>query len=159
MPLLAGVAVLAALPVVAAVGLDELTLAALRVRASRRRLEALERLGRSHEIRRKRSNDDALTRGALDVAQVAALLRAAERQRNAVGAGASSAADAVDILLRNVRQVEVHDVTDAGDVDAARRDVGRDEHRHSAGLEGGDGAFALSLALVAVDCAGGDAGG
>ena len=100
-----------------------------------------------------------LARGALDVAQVAALVRAAEGDRDAVGAGARGAADAVDILLGNVGQVEVDDVADARDVDPARRDVGRDQHRHVAGLERGDRALALRLALVAVDRAGGDAGG
>ena len=40
---------------------------------------------------------------------------------------------------------------DRRDVDAARRDVGRDQRPHLAGLELGQRAFALGLALVAVD--------
>ena len=77
----------------------------------------------------------------------------------AIRAGARGAADAVDILLGNVGQVEVDDMGDARDVDPARGDVGRDQDRRLAGLEGGDGALALGLRLVAVDRGGGDAGG
>ena len=73
--------------------------------------------------------------------------------------GTRGAADAVDILLRDVGQVEVHDMADARDVDPTRSDVGGDQHPHLAGLERGDRALALRLALVAVDRAGGDAGG
>ena len=53
--------------------------------------------------------------------------RVAERDRDAVGAGARGAADAVHVALRDVRQVEVDDVADAVDVDAAGGDVGRDQ--------------------------------
>ncbi len=69
----------------------------------------------------------------LDVAQEGALLAVAERDRDAVGAGARGAADAVDVALRDVRQVEIDDVADAVDVDAARRDVGRHQHADLAG--------------------------
>ena len=55
------------------------------------------------------------------------LVARAERDRDAVGAGARGAADAVDVALRDVRQVEVDDVADAVDVDAAGGDVGRDQ--------------------------------
>ena len=41
----------------------------------------------------------------LDVAQIRRLLVIAERDRHAVAAGARGAADAVDVRLRNVRQV------------------------------------------------------
>ena len=64
---------------------------------------------------------------ALDVAQEVALLRVAERDGDAGGAGACRAADAVDIALRHVRQLELHDVRDLVDVDAARGDVGGDQ--------------------------------
>ena len=63
----------------------------------------------------------------LDVAQEGALLRVAERDRDAVGAGARGAADAVHVALGHVRQVVVDDVGDAVDVDAAGGDVGRDQ--------------------------------
>src|SRR5690606_19598629 len=87
----------------------------------------------------------------LDVAQVIALVLGAEADRHALAAGARSTADAVDVLLGNVRQLEVNDMADARDVDAARGDVGRDQHLGAAGLELVQRAFALRLALVAVD--------
>src|SRR5690606_19902754 len=65
---------------------------------------------------------------ALDVAQVIALVLGAEADRHALAAGARSTADAVDVLLGHVRQLEVDDVADARDVDAACSDVGRDQH-------------------------------
>ena len=50
-------------------------------------------------------------------------------------------------------------MADAGDVDPARGDVGRDQNLHFARFERGERAFALGLRLVAVDCPGRDAGG
>ena len=41
---------------------------------------------------------------------------------------AAGAADAVDIVLGVDRHVEVDDVGHVGDVEAARGDVGRDQH-------------------------------
>ena len=84
--------------------------------------------------------------------------RVAERDRDAVGAGARGAADAVHVALRDVRQVVVDDVADAVDVDAARGDVGRDQRADLAGAEAAEHALALVLRLVAVDRLGGDAG-
>ena len=94
----------------------------------------------------------------LDVAQERALLGIAERDRDPVGAGAGGAADAVDVAFRNVRQVEVDDVADAFDVDAARGDVGGDQRAQASRAEGGERAFALILRFVAVDRLGGEAG-
>ena len=82
----------------------------------------------------------------------------AERDRDAVGAGARGAADAVDVALRNVRQVVVDDMGDAVDVDAAGGDVGGDQRPQLAVAEGGERALALVLRLVAVDRLGRDAG-
>ena len=65
--------------------------------------------------------------------------------------GARGAADAVDVALRDVGQVVVDDVADAVDVDAAGRDVGRDQSADPAALEAGERPLALALALVAVD--------
>src|SRR3546814_7682339 len=60
---------------------------------------------------------------------VADLVGFAERHRDALGAGAGGAADAVHVGLRHVRQVEVDDVADLLHVDAAGRDVSRDQDR------------------------------
>jgi hypothetical protein len=49
-----------------------------------------------------------------DVAQIAHFLGARDqRDRNALGAGARGAADAVDVGLGNVGQIEVHHMADA----------------------------------------------
>ena len=87
----------------------------------------------------------------LDVAQIGPLVIGAEADRHARCAGARGAADAVDILLGHVGQLEIDDVADARDVDAARGDVGRDQDLRLARLELAERALALRLALVAMD--------
>ena len=57
----------------------------------------------------------------------------------------------MDVLLGHFRQVEVDDVGQAVDVDAACRDIRCDEDGHLAALEGFQRTFALRLALVAMD--------
>ncbi len=71
--------------------------------------------------------------------------------------GARGAADAVDVVLGHQRHVEVHDVAERFDVDAARGDVGGDEHAVLAALEAGERLGALRLRAVAVDALGLDA--
>lgn len=41
--------------------------------------------------------------------------------------GARGAADPMHVILHRVRQIVVDDAPDAGDVDAARRDIGGDQ--------------------------------
>ena len=60
---------------------------------------------------------------------VLALLGAHQRERVARRVHAAGAADAVHVVLGRVRHVEVDDVRDVVDVDAARGDVGRDQDR------------------------------
>ena len=93
----------------------------------------------------------------LDVAQERQLVMRAERDRDAVGAGARGAADAVHVAFRDVGQIEVDDVADAIDVDAAGGDVGRHQRSHPAVAEVLQHALALVLRLVAVDRFGRDA--
>jgi hypothetical protein len=98
----------------------------------------LRRLSASAALRKAlgtRGDCELLARPRRALAQVAALVRAAEGNCDARRSGARGAADAVDILLRNVGQVEIHDVADVGDVDPARGDVGRDQHLRLTGLE------------------------
>ena len=83
----------------------------------------------------------------------------AERDRDPAGAGSRGAADAVDVALGLHRQVEVDDVRDAGDVDAAGGDVGRHQHAGPAGAEPVQRLLARGLALVAVQRLGLDARG
>ena len=85
------------------------------------------------------------------------MLRAEERDADAGPAGAARAADAVDVALAVGRRVEVDDVRDAVDVDAAGGDVGRDERVDAPGLERGERLLALALRLVAVHRDGVDA--
>ena len=72
--------------------------------------------------------------------------------------GAAGAPDAVHVAVAVGGRVEVDDVRDALDVDAARGDVGRDERVDRARLEPGERLLALALGLVAVHRDGGDAG-
>src|SRR3990172_4806256 len=58
-----------------------------------------------------------------------------ERDRLSGEAGAPGAADAVHVVLGRTRNVEVDDLGQALDVEAARGDVGGDEHRGLARLE------------------------
>jgi len=95
----------------------------------------------------------------LDVAQIAHLLRSGDqRDRGAVGAGARGAADAMDIGFRHVREVEIHHMADAVDVDAPRGDVGRDQGANLAGPERRQHPLTVVLRLVAVDGIGGNPG-
>ena len=78
-----------------------------------------------------------------------------ERNGDARRARAARAADAVDIVLRLPRQVEIDYVGDAGHVDAARRDVGRDQRAHAAAAHVRQRAVALALVHVAMQRGGG----
>ena len=100
--LLARIAVLPPLTVMATVGLGRRPLMLLLRLSLWSRLEPLERFGSGIEVGRQGHDRNALARRALDVAQVTALLVAAEGDRNAVGASTRGAADAVDILLRHI---------------------------------------------------------
>src|ERR1043166_6434834 len=88
---------------------------------------------------------------ALDHAELGLLLRRHERERLARHLGARRASHAMDVIVRGARDVEVDDVPQCLDVDAARGDVGRDEHAIAAALESFPRVFALSLRPVAVN--------
>ena len=74
-----------------------------------------------------------------------------------VCAGAARPADAVDVVLRVPRQLEVDDDRQVLDVEAAGGDVGRDEDPDLAGLEALERARPLGLRAVGVDRDGVDA--
>ena len=65
--------------------------------------------------------------------------------------GPAGPADAVDVVLRVPRQLEVDDDRQVLDVQAARRDVGRHEDPDVARLEALQRAGPLRLGAVAVD--------
>ena len=79
------------------------------------------------------------------------LARLDERQHRPAGAGASRTSGAVQVVLRVVRRVEVHDQVDVVDVDAAGGDIGGHQHPRVTGGEAGQRALALVLVQVAVD--------
>jgi len=54
-------------------------------------------------------------------------------------------------VLRNLREIVIHDVRDAVHVDAAGRHVGGDQHAIVSVLEPTEGLVALILAAVAVN--------
>ena len=66
----------------------------------------------------------------LDRAQFSPLVDGAKGKRDAIGAGAAGAADAMHVVIGLNRQIKIHDVRNAIDIDAACRDVGRNEHSH-----------------------------
>ena len=88
---------------------------------------------------------------ALELAGVGLLLRHHEGGGDALRACTAGAADAVDEVVRGVGQIVVDDVSDVLDVDAARGNVGGDQHAVLAVLEALEGGGALRLAAIAVD--------
>src|SRR6266853_547980 len=94
---------------------------------------------------------DFLADQPLDVAKVRAVFARDERHGLAGFARAAGAADAVDVVFRDVRQVVVHHVRQRLDVKTACGDVGGDQDLQLAVLEALQGLHALRLALVAVD--------
>jgi hypothetical protein len=85
--------------------------------------------------------------------------RADEGERLAALAHSGRSADAVDVDFGVVGDVEVDDVGDVGDVDAAAGEVGRDQHVELSAAEALHDAVALVLGEVAVDLAALDAVG
>ena len=91
-----------------------------------------------------------------NVAQKGLLGAVAEGNCGALGAGPRGAADPVNIRLRHFRKLEIDDMGDAVDVDAARRDVGCDHGTGVTFTERFERTLPLALAFVAVDRAGRD---
>ncbi len=87
----------------------------------------------------------------LDVGQQPFIARGEQRQRIARSAGAAGTADAMDIVFRIERQIEVDHAGHLRDVETARRHVGGDQHVDRALLERFERLHALGLGLVAVD--------
>jgi hypothetical protein len=53
--------------------------------------------------------------------------RGDDRDRGTGASGTAGAADAMDVVVGVMRHVEIEDVTDGGDIEAARGDVGSDQ--------------------------------
>ena len=94
---------------------------------------------------------DFLADQVLDRRQRLEVFRRHERDRLARQARSAGAADPVHVVLGRARDVEVDHLRQAFDIEAARRDVGRHQHRGLARLERLQRQLALALRLVAVD--------
>src|SRR4029079_5002508 len=90
--------------------------------------------------------------------QQIAFFAATERRRDTRRTRAARAADAVDVHLGDIWHVEVDDVRNRVDVQAAGSDVGRHQRRRTFRLERAERARADALALVAVQRGGLDSG-
>ena len=89
--------------------------------------------------------------GPLDGAEIRFLARRDEREGVAPRLGPRGPAHAVDVVLGQRRDVEVHHVAQGVDVDAPRGDVGGHQHLEAAALEARQGLRPLGLAAVPVD--------
>ena len=94
--------------------------------------------------------------GALDRPEVCFLLGRHEGVGLARRFGAAGPADAMDVVIRHRRHIEIDHVAEGFDVDAARGDVGGDEHPVLAALEPRKRLGPLPLRAVAVNPFGGD---
>ena len=70
-----------------------------------------------------------------ELADVATLVCGDERDPDPLGTGPAGSPDAVHVRLAVVRRIEVDHVRDSGHIDAARGDIGGDEHVDRTRLE------------------------
>src|SRR6266478_1371368 len=104
-----------------------------------------------HRSRREQECPDRAAGQLLDVAQIGSFLVAAQRDCGTSRTGARGSADTVNIVFRDVWQLEVDDVRYTFHVDPARRDVGGDENPGVTCAEAGERAFALGLRFVSMN--------
>ena len=86
----------------------------------------------------------------LNRAHQTALGRIDQRHRKTGTPGAAGTADAMHVVFRLARRVEVDHMADTGDIDAARGDVGSNQHTGAAVTQTFERAVALPLVHVAV---------
>ena len=84
---------------------------------------------------RKRLPAQLRTDQSLDALDLLCLIRTREGNRAAFAPGPRGSADAVDVILSGIREIEIDDDRDTRDVDPACGDVGRDEDAIPAGFE------------------------
>jgi hypothetical protein len=94
---------------------------------------------------------DFLADEVLDLLHLLHVLTRHDRKGVALVLCAAGAADAVNIILRVLRHIVIDHVADAGDIDAARGDVGRDHDLVFAGLETRQRILALPLSAVGME--------
>src|SRR6516165_8503169 len=93
----------------------------------------------------------------LDIAQEGHLLTVAQRDRGTFSTRARRTADTVHVGFRHIRQIEIHDVADAIDIDAARRNISGNERPDFTLTKGREHTFPLVLRFVTVNRLCGDA--
>ena len=93
----------------------------------------------------------------LDIAHERHFVAIAQRNRDTISACAGRSTDAMYVGFRQVRYVEIHDVTDPVNINSAGGDIGGDKRLHLAFAEGCKYPLALALRFIAVNCLGGDA--
>ena len=87
----------------------------------------------------------------LDVREAALFFWRDERERRPCRLRAAGAAYAMHVVVGVGRNVEVHDVPEASDVDSAGGDIGRHQHPVLAALEASECLSSLRLRPIAVD--------
>jgi hypothetical protein len=88
---------------------------------------------------------------AFDALQQVTLVTRYQRDRIALVARPAGATGPVNIVLGDVRELEVHDVWQPVDVESARRDVGCDQRSNRSPLEIGQRPGTQRLTLIAVN--------
>src|SRR5437016_10006622 len=107
------------------------------------------------ELRGDRGEGNLVADITLDLRERHGVLLAGEADGIALGAGAGGATDAVHVVGRVLRQVEVEHVTDIRDVQAAGGHVGRDQDCEFAVVEIAQEAQALVPRHIDGECLGG----
>jgi hypothetical protein len=89
-------------------------------------------------------------RETLDLLDLAKILAIGQTDGHAVATGTTRAADAVHVIFGLLGQIKVDDVADALHIDAARGDVGGNQHLDTTTTQGVERAVALTLIHVAM---------
>ncbi len=92
----------------------------------------------------------ALAGDFLDIPQKGAFVLGAECDSRPLRSGSRRPTDAVNIALGNIRQLELNDMRNAGDVDPSCCNIRRNKRPHLPGLKGSKGSLTLILTLVAM---------
>ena len=128
---------------------------ALRTLPARALATVLRGLGRCGDIGCRPSgpadHGDGLFQQLFNGLQFAHLGGCAKGDRIALGPGACGATDPVDVVFRHIGHVEIINMPDAGNINAARGNIGGHQHIQLTLTELGQGAVAVVLAFVAMD--------
>lgn len=94
---------------------------------------------------------DGLLDQFFNIAQISPLFAIHQRDGDAICTGARGSPNAVNVALGDVRQFIVDHMRHTIHVDAARRDVGGNQHSDLTSFEASQRSFTLVLALVTMD--------